>query len=101
MPQRTHLGPSGRTLPSTEPRAFPRGLRGGQRDFFRSAAKAQKVAHLVVAECPDYRRGKTERDGLQHQAFGGMSRLHVNVAAPPISVLYGRALKSRCDANEC
>ncbi len=59
------------------------------------------MPHLVLAECPDHRGRETEGDGLQHQAFGRMPRLHVDVAASAIAILGRRSLKNRGDADHC
>jgi len=36
---------------------------------------------LLIAERADYCASETKSDRLQHQAFGGLARLHVDVAA--------------------
>ena len=59
------------------------------------------MLHLVVAERPDHRGRETEGDGLQHQAFGRVPRLHVDVAASAIAVLGRRSLENRGDADHC
>ncbi len=70
-----------------------------QRRFIWS--KVQKVFNLLVAECSDHCRRETECDRLQHQAFGCMSRFHVDIAASAGSILDRRTLKDRCNADDC
>jgi hypothetical protein len=61
--------------------------------------EAQNPAHFVVVEGADHRRGEAERDGLQHDIFGGVSCLQVHKAAASLSVFDRRAFKDGRDAK--
>ena len=59
----------------------------------------QEMLDFIVAERPDHCGGKTEGDRLQHEAFGRVTGLHVDIAMPTVAILDGRTLERRSDAD--
>lgn len=59
------------------------------------------MLHLIIVECSNHRGRKTEGDRLQHQTFGGVAGLPVDVSASATAILDRRALEDRGNANRC
>jgi hypothetical protein len=46
----------------------------------------QEMLDFIVAERPDQCGRKTEGDRLQHEAFGRLTGLHVDIAPPAVAM---------------
>jgi hypothetical protein len=68
-----------------------------QRSFIQS--EAQKMLNLLIAERADYCASETKRDRLEHQALGGLARLHVDVTASAGPIFRSCTFKVGGDAD--
>ena len=73
---------------------------GDQAQWRLISAEMQNVLYVIIAERPDHRCCKTERDRLQHQGFGSMPCFEVNVTVSTASIFHCGAMKHCSNTDE-